>query len=149
MVIFFLIAGLLVITLICYLVSCKYLVAAEFIIPAYGIYLTLFCLPSWIEKPLEAKFFKGDTLAQTITFIFILNFFLVFFSTSHYSISFLGRAFLIANSFNLSLRKWASGDSDLIPPLFNFFMVTLFMEVHSYVLNLEKVKLFLEKEASK
>jgi hypothetical protein len=110
-------------------------VAAEFIIPAYGIYVTLFCLPSWIEKPLEAKFFKGDTLAQTITFIFILNFFLVFFSTSHYSISFLGRAFLIANSFNLSLRKWASGDSDLITPLFNFFMVTLFMEVHSYVLN--------------
>jgi hypothetical protein len=91
---------------------------------------------------------KGDSLAQTISFVIILNFFLVFFSTSHYSISFCGRALLIANAFNLSLRKWASGDSQLVPPLFNFFMTAIFMEVHSYNLNLEKVKLFLEKEAS-
>lgn len=147
LVIFFLIVGLLLITLIAYLVSWKYPVANEVIIPVYAVYVTLFCLPTWIEKPREARFITKGTLAQTITFVYIMNTFLIYFFTSHYTISVCGRSLLTINSLNMSIRKWAAGDTPLWPPLFNFLILTLFFEVHCYNLHSEKVKLFLEKEA--
>lgn len=129
--------------------SKKYSVANEFVIPIYGVYVTLFCMPTWIEKPRTAVFIAHNTLAQTVTFVYIMDSFLIYFFTSHYMVSLAGRSLLTINLLNMSLRKWASGDTPLVPPLFNFFILILFFEVHSYNLNVEKVKLFLEKEASK
>ena len=132
-----------------YLISRKYSVATEFAIPIFGVFVTLFCLPTWIEKPRAAKFIAHNTLAQTVTFVYIMNSFLVYFFTSHYMISLAGRSLLTINLLNMSLRKWASGDTELVPPLYNFILLILFHEVHCYNLNVEKVKLFLEKEANK
>ena len=71
------------------------------------------------------------------------------FFTSHYSISVAGRCLLILNELSLSFRQWKSGVLPLLPLVFIFVICTVFFEAHCYHVNVEKVKLFLEKESSK
>jgi hypothetical protein len=109
----------------------------------------MFCFPAWIESPTKPIIIAGQTLLQTNGFIYILNSALVFFFSSHYAWSFGFRLLLIINNFNMVIRRWTARDAELLPILYNYILVYTFYEFHSYNLNVEKVKLFLEKEASK
>jgi hypothetical protein len=119
------------------------------VIPAYGVFVCLFCLPTWIEDYRKPKFIAGATLLQANNFVYILNGVLIFFYCSHYSISTAGRQLLTLNNLNMAFKRWTSGDSPLLPVLYNFFLCTVFFEIHCYNMNREKVKLFLKKEKCK
>lgn len=149
LVFFFLILGVIVCSIIGFLVSKKYSVAIEYVIPAYGVFVCLFCLPTWIEDYRKPKFIAGATLLQANNFVYILNGVLIFFYCSHYSISTAGRQLLTLNNLNMAFKRWTSGDAQLLPVLYNFFLCTVFFEIHCYNMNREKVKLFLKKEKCK
>lgn len=74
---------------------------------------------------------------------------LIFFFSSHYMIALAGRSILTVNNLNMSFRRWLSGDSTLLPVLFNFCTTTMLLEGFAYVSNRQKVELFLEKEKIK
>jgi hypothetical protein len=73
---------------------------------------------------------------------------LIYFFTSQYTVSLAGRTLLYVNNLNMAFRRWTSGGAGLLPVLFNFFLTMTFYEVHCYLMNEEKVKLFLAKDFS-
>ena len=62
LVFFFLNIGILFIGLAAFVLSKKYSVAIEFIIPVYGLYVCLFCLPTFIESYTHPTYNRGVTL---------------------------------------------------------------------------------------
>jgi len=131
------------------LISKKWLLAIELIIPVYSILMTAFAAPTWYEDPFKPKLVKGATLLQYNNFIYIMNIFLTLFCTSNYSVSVAGRSILVVNNLNLTIRRYTAGDATLLPVLFNFFITITLMEAMCIYINREKVKLFLENERSK
>ena len=79
----------------------------------------------------------------------MLNTLLIYFFSSHYTISLAARAVLTANNFNMGFRRWLAREVLLMPMLFNLFTTTILYEAHAYNLNKQKVELFLEKEKIK
>jgi hypothetical protein len=74
---------------------------------------------------------------------------LIFFFTSHYSVSVAGRSVLILNCLNISFRRWLAGDSLLLPVLFNWVTTTCLLEGYNYSIHKNKVDLFLDKEMNR
>jgi len=149
-IVYFFCSGILMVTITaCALIARRWLVVIEFIIPIFSILITMFALPTWYEDPSKPKLVRGATLLQFNSFIYITYIFTCFFCTSHYSISLAGRAIIVLNNLNISLRRYTAGDVTLLPVLFNFVITIVLIEGQSFYFNREKVKLFLEKEASR
>ena len=127
--------GLIFISLPIIFIGKKYSMVIELIIPIYCIYVTIFVLPTWYEKPLEQKRIAKMTLLQCGNFAYIMNFILLFFFNSHYAISVAGRSILSVNCLNMSFRRWIAGDSTLLPPLFNFITTTSIIEFFAFKQN--------------
>jgi hypothetical protein len=108
---FFVSLGLIIVSLPLYLIGKKYSMAIELIIPIFAIYYIICLWPLWYENMRRPKLIEGDALLQTGNFSYICNMILVFFFTSHYSISMAGRAIISVNNLNISLRRWLSGYS--------------------------------------
>ena len=119
--------------------------AIELIIPIFAIYYIICLWPLWYENMRRPKLIEGDALLQTGNFSYICNMILVFFFTSHYSISMAGRAIISVNNLNISLRRWLSGYSELPPVLFNWIMITSLLEGYNYTVKRNNVDLFLDK----
>ena len=142
---FFLSFGLIIVSLPLYLIGKKYSMAIELIIPIFVI-VYIFCLwPLWYENPRKPKRIVGAALLQSSNFSYICNMILVFFFTSHYSISTAGRAIISINCLNMSFRRWLAGDSQLLPVLFNWITTTSLLEGYNYTVHRNKVDLFLDK----
>ena len=75
-----------------------------------------------------------------------MNMILVFFFSSHFSVSLAARCVISFNCLNMSFRRWLSGDSLLLPVLFNWLTTTCLLEGYNYSVNEKKVNLFLDKE---
>ena len=112
---FFLALGLIIVSLPFYLIAKKKPQAIEFIIPSYAIYATLFLLPTWIESPRSPTLIAKSSLLQANHFLYICHMINALFFSSHYSVSCAARALLCANNFNMSLRRFLTGDSELLP----------------------------------
>ena len=142
---FFLSLGLIIVSFPLYLIGKKYSMVIELIIPIFVI-VYIFCLwPLWYENPRRPKLITGATLLQSGNFSYICNMILVFFFTSHYSISTARRAIISINCLNISFRRWLSGDSELPPLVFNWIMITSLLEGYNYTVQRNKVDLFLDK----
>jgi hypothetical protein len=59
-----------------------------------------------------------------------------------------GRSILYFNCISLKLRLGFTGKLPVLPMIFMFFNFAVLIESQCYYFNREKVKLFLEKEAS-
>ena len=135
-----------IVSLPLYLIGKKYSMAIELIIPIFVIFY-IFCLwPVWYENPWSPKLIANAALLQATNYSYIFNLILVFFFTSHYSISVAGRSIISLNCLNLSLRRWLSGTSDLLPVLFNWITTTSLVEAINYTVQRNKIDLFLDKE---
>jgi predicted Kef-type K+ transport protein len=142
---FFLSLGLIIVSFPLYLIGKKYSMAIELMIPIFVIVYVFCLLPLWYENPRRPKLIAGATLLQAGNFSYICNMILVFFFTSHYSISAAGRAIISINCLNISFRRWLCGDSELPPLLFNWIMINSLLEGYNYTVQRNKVDLFLDK----
>ena len=72
--------------------------------------------------------------------MYIIDGVLIYFYCSHYAISMAGRQLLTLNNCNMAVKRWSSGDIELMPVLFSLVLCQVFFEAHSYNMNKEKVK---------
>ena len=146
MVYFFISLSMCIVSLPLILIGKKYSMAIELIIPIFAIFY-IFCLwPVWYENLRRPKLITKASLLQASNFSYIFNLLLVVFFTSHYSISMAGRAIFNLNTLNMSLRRWLSEESQLLPVLLNWIMTTSLVEGFNYTVQRNKVDLFLDKE---
>lgn len=103
-VIFFAALGLLVISLITFLVQKRFPAAIDWLTPIYGFYLFLCLLPVTIEDPRKPKFLQGQSLIIASILDILACFVLAAFGTSRYSIASAGRVIFYLNGLNLFLR---------------------------------------------
>ena len=101
-VIFFAALGLLVISLITFLVQKRFPAAIDWL--TYGFYLFLCILPVTIEDPRKPKFLQGQSLIIAAILDILACFVLAAFGTSRYSIASAGRVIFYLNVLNLFLR---------------------------------------------
>ena len=129
---FFLDLSMCIVSLPLYLIGKKYSMAIELIIPIFVILYILCLWPVWYENPRRPKLIVEGALLQASNLSYIFNMILVFFFTSHYSISMAGRSILSLNNLNMSLRRWLSDTSELLPVLLNWIMTTSLIEGYNY-----------------
>jgi hypothetical protein len=79
---------------------------------------------------------------------YVINSVLSSFCTSQHSLSVAGRLILYFNTINLKTRLFLSGKIPLVPMIVVFLHYFILIESACYYTNREKVKLFLDKEAS-
>jgi hypothetical protein len=91
---------------------------------------------------------NGETLVQVNALVYVLNGMLLAFFTSQYTISLAGRSLMYVNNINMVFRRWSADQAAILPMVFNLFLVVTIFECHSYIMNEEKVKLFLAKDFS-
>jgi len=145
MVYFFISLGLLIVSLPLYFIGRKFTIAFELIIPIYVIVYVIIFWPLFFENPRKPKRIVGAALLQANNFSYICNLILLFFFTSHYSISTAGRALIHFNCLNISFRRWLAGDSQLLPVLFNWVTTVSLLEIINYTVMKNKLDLFLDK----
>ena len=132
-VVYFLISfALTIVSLPLYLIGKKYAKATELIIPIYVIVHLFIFWPLWIDNPRKPKRIVGPALTHSNNFSYISNMILLFFFTSHYSISTAGRAIISLTCLNMAFRRWLSKESPLLPPLFNWITTVSLLEGYSY-----------------
>jgi hypothetical protein len=86
--------------------------------------------------------------AATQTSLYIYNMILGSIFTSYYPISVIFRQLLALNSGNLGIMSIKYYFTTKTIPNISFVLLIITIEVNCYFLNIEKVKLFLEKEKS-
>ena len=137
------------ISIVCFLVSLRFSIAIDLLIPIYGCYVCVMLLPTWYENPLKQRFLTGQALMLTTIYVYIVNAVLICFFTSNHTLSLAGRAILTVNNLNMGFRRWRADGVPIVGVLMIFVVCCLFYEAHSYSLNQEKVQLYLEKELSR
>ena len=115
----------------------------------FCVYVSLFCLPTWIESYRKPVFMSDKTLHAMQNFVYINEGILIYFFTSSYAVSLASRQLLAITNINMAIKRWVAGDAQLLPLAYVFVLCQVFFEIHSYNSNAEKVKLFLEKEKCK
>jgi hypothetical protein len=145
---FFMISGLIVIVVSLFAISKKWPIVTELVCIFYGVFTFAACLPTWIEDRNHSILIAGETLLQVNTLVYVFNGMLLCFFTSQYTISLAGRSLMYVNNINMAFRRWSSDSAELLPVLFNVVLIATIFECHSYIMNEEKVKLFLAKDFS-
>ena len=148
LIIFFGSLGYLTITLAIFFTLKRAKSSIDWLVPIYGVYSFLCLIPVLIEDPHKPKFIQGNILLLTAVLQYVINSVLSSFCTSQYSLSVAGRLILYFNTISLKTRLFLSGKLPLVPMIVVFLHYFILIESTCYYTNREKVKLFLDKEAS-
>lgn len=102
---FFMTCGLLVVTVGCTILSRKWSVWSELVIPIYTLILCAFCIPFWtrpLGEPTDIK--TQEAWQATLIATNLVNLFLATFYTSNYALSVTSRSLIYLQYLNIGLR---------------------------------------------